>query len=414
MSGTPIAPERKRFRKSSTPESMETHLSNNMANQELKSMLNEMFDSKLEPLYERFNSIEDCVKSYKVEIKLLQKKVLVSDEKIASLERELENLRKRQIGSESQSRRNNLKLYGIPESRGEIIEEKLDKFFYDSGLRVDSYILDRAHRLGPFRASQNQPRPIIMRFTRFRDRELVWQKANKRPSQNVYVQEDYPAEIENDQKRLIPVFHAIQSIRNQDGKPKYHTRISVDKLIVNNQVYTVANLEDLPHPIKPSKLFTPSNEEQVSFFSPNSPLSNMFPSPFTQDGDRFTCMEQFIVTKKAQLFGDQKVVVEVSKESNPFKQKQIGKKVENFDRAKWEADAPNLILPGLTAKFMQNEICKTTLLESADKRIVEANPYDNFFGAALSLRDKNIWIPDKVVGRNEMGKLLVRVRDLLK
>ena len=125
-------------------------------------------------------------------------------------------------------------------------------------------------------------------------------------------------------------------------------------------------------------------------------------------------MEQYIVTKKAELFTDQKVVVEVALENNPFRQKQIGKKVENFDRARWETDVPSLILPGLIAKFQQNELCKKVLMESHNKRIVEANPHDKFFGAGISLRDNNIWNPDKLVGRNEMGKLLVKVRDLIK
>ena len=45
-----------------------------------------------------------------------------------------------------------------------------------------------------------------------------------------------------------------------------------------------------------------------------------------QDGELFACMEQSVVSKKDQHFGDQKVVVEVSKVIEAFKQKQIGEK----------------------------------------------------------------------------------------
>ena len=402
-----LTPANKRPRTASTPDS-------SLNKQDMKDLLNEILDTKLEPIYERLDSIEGWVKSYKNEIQILQKQLDDRESKISMLESELNVVKKRQIALESHSRRSNLKIFGIPESKGEIIECKLDQFFFESGLEIDCHALDRAHRLGPFKSGQKQPRPVIIKFIRSVDREYIWRTANKRPGRGIYVQEDFPIEIENNRRRLLPVYHAIQAVRNTDGSPKYYAKLSADRLIVNKQVYSVDSLEDLPSPIKPSMLFTPSNDVQVSFFSPNSPLSNMHPSPFTQDGEVFTCMEQYMVTKKAQLFDDQRVVVEVAKERDPFKQKQIGKQVENFDQSKWEGDALNLILPGVIAKFEQNELCKKALLATGNKSIVEANPYDNFWGAALSLRDTNLWNPEKMVGRNEMGKLLMKVRELLK
>ena len=210
---TPIAPERKRFRKSSTPDSELSQQSTKMSNTELKDMLNDMFDNKLEPLYERFNSIDETVKSYRSEISALKKSLAERDGKITRLERDFDELKRRQISMESQSRRNNLKVYGIPESRGEVIEAKLDRFFLESGININCYALERAHRLGPYKPGQPQPRPIIMKFSRFADREMVWHKANRRSSQGMYMQEDFPVEIDNDRRRLLPVYHAIQKYR---------------------------------------------------------------------------------------------------------------------------------------------------------------------------------------------------------
>jgi ribA/ribD-fused uncharacterized protein len=69
------------------------------------------------------------------------------------------------------------------------------------------------------------------------------------------------------------------------------------------------------------------------------------------------------------------------KENDPKKQKSMGNKVKNYNQNEWKEKAKELLLPGLTAKFLQCEQSKRMLLKTGERKIVEGNPHDLFLGA---------------------------------
>ena len=131
-------------------------------------------------------------------------------------------------------------------------------------------------------------------------------------------------------------------------------------------------------------------------------------------GEQFNSLEQYIMVEKARNFGDQQVVVRITKESNPVKQKQMGKTIKGFHKQDWEDVAKEKILPGMLAKFTQNETCRNVLLNTGDNLHIEGNPHDLFFGAGVPLHSPDIWQPSKYKGENVMGKMLQRVREQVK
>ena len=209
---------------------------------------------------------------------------------------------------------------------------------------------------------------------------------------NIDKTEDFAPEREEVRAKLLPIARAAMNHKDPQTKKAPLVKLVVDKLYINNQRYTVDDLEQLPEHLKPARVYTPMNENRAVFFTKNSPLSNHYPSTFKHNSESFNCAEQFIMISKARLFGDQESVTQIMREKDPVKQKQLGKSIKNYDQSHWRARAPELITPGLVSKFEQNPVCKKVLLATQHRLIIEANKHDMYFGAGMSLRDPLILV----------------------
>lgn len=96
----------------------------------------------------------------------------------------------------------------------------------------------------------------------------------------------------------------------------------------------------------------------------------------------------------------------VRKADTPVKAKRLGRQLplrSNFDNVKIQ-----LMHTVLKAKFTQNSHMKQALLDTKDSQLIEGNYWhDNFWGNCTCQRCENI------KGRNELGKLLMKVRETL-
>ena len=280
--------------------------------------------------------------------------------------------------------------------------------FFEAGCHFDERTIERAHRLGPYNPKQKFPRPIIMKFNHYMDREEAWRAMSKDPRSMLFVRDDLPAEIDEARRKLLPIFHEARK------NPANKARLKLDKLYIRGKDFTVKTLNTLPQPLQPKRVFTPSIDNEVAFYSSESPLSYFHPSPFIIGSQTYTCVEQYIQQQKSLMFGDHSTASEIMKAATPLKQKQLSYKIEKFNRQVWEERACEATKPGLKAKYEQNEACRTFLLQTADKEIIEASPNDKFWGIGRGLRDPHVWDKSKRQGSNNMGKLLMEVRDLLK
>jgi ribA/ribD-fused uncharacterized protein len=272
------------------------------------------------------------------------------------------------------------------------------------------------HRLGPY--APGKVRPIIVRFLHFKDREHIWQNLGHGLIPPKYskphIREDFPQEVEEARNILLPIAKAATKIKDPSTRKTVGVKLVTDKLYINNQKYDVHTLHTLPEKLQPQMIFTPTVDNMTAFFTRNSPLSNHYTSPFTLSGEKFNCMEQYMVVQKARVFEDQETVNKVMKETNPVKQKQLGKSIKGLNEDHWQSQAEDMMLPGLLAKFHQNNACKDLLLKTGNNIIIEANPQDKFLGAGVSLFSPDLWSVDKHPGKNIMGKLLQRVRESIR
>lgn len=128
----------------------------------------------------------------------------------------------------------------------------------------------------------------------------------------------------------------------------------------------------------------------------------------------FDNSEQAFMWEKAKFFGDHEIAKKILMFSNPSKAKKLGRQVKNFDAEKWRDPGYRFMVDINFAKFNQNEFLKRHLLETGDKTIVEASPYDKIWGIGLREDDDRVLDEDNWDGLNLLGKALMEVREILK
>ncbi len=314
------------------------------------------------------------------------------------------------LKNECYERRSNLKFVGIPELDGEkdgdcerlVLETINSKMLMNS----DNISVERCHRLGP-KSRGSRPRPIIIRFTLYKDRQRVWGSRRLLAGTNIFVREDFAPEIEKRRASLIPIYR--EALKDKSlGK----VALVNDTLYINTEKYTVDTLHRVPTHLKPEHTATRSNEAAVWFWRKESPFSNHHACKFQEGDTVYNCTEQYLMVHKAQLFGDTDAAERIMKMKNPIDQKRA--QVKHFNSDHWRQHAPDIMKRALTLKFEQNEDLKKVLIETGTKVIGEAAPHDDFWGCGFSMNDPDIANPDKWNGQNTLGQCLMNVRMKMK
>ncbi|KWU19203.1 NADAR family protein [Burkholderia cenocepacia] len=154
--------------------------------------------------------------------------------------------------------------------------------------------------------------------------------------------------------------------------------------------------------------------EIVTFWGSSSPFSNWNLSSFIWNDIEFNCGEQYMMWRKAMLFGDTATAALILDEPVPSEQKKLGRKVAGFVKEVWDAWNIPFMVEGLLAKFSQNQRHGDTLVATDDKFLIEASPVDTVWGAGLAASDTRILDERTWRGENRLGVVLMCVRTLLR
>ena len=131
-----------------------------------------------------------------------------------------------------------------------------------------------------------------------------------------------------------------------------------------------------------------------------------------EDITYYSC-EQYMMAKKAKLFNDEKVYDMIMSEEYPSVQKELGRMVSNYNQDVWDKHKFDIVVNANYLKFTQDETLKELLLDTGDKTIVEASPYDTIWGIGLSCDDDKILDESNWQGENLLGKAIMKVRTIL-
>ena len=155
-------------------------------------------DAVYNAVYEKLaNDLHD---SFQLEMKK-------SDDKINDLSSESENLKKKvkslEMALEKQeqySRRQCLRVYGIPESPNENTDKVILDLATKMGVTLADHDIDRSHRITPRRPSnrstnqQQHPKAIIVKFSRYNARSLMFGAKSRLKNTGIVIREDLTPE----------------------------------------------------------------------------------------------------------------------------------------------------------------------------------------------------------------------------
>ena len=151
------------------------------------------------------------------------------------------------------------------------------------------------------------------------------------------------------------------------------------------------------------------------FFWKESPFCNFTRCVINYDGNRFSTSEQLFMWMKAKHFNDDKTAGDILRSGSPDAAKRLGRMVRNYDDAEWDKVRVGSMFEAVLEKFRQNENLRKQLCDHKydDKQFVEAAYYDRIWGIGYNENDA-LNTPESKWGRNELGKILNKVRDFLK
>ena len=244
---------------------------------------------------------------------------------------------------ELQSRRNNLIVDGLPEKQdGEeswdqwesLLIGKLNEKMEDI---LNATHIERAHRIGQFRPGNARPRSVIVKFTNFKIKSKVWEKRFSLKRTNIFLEEDFPTKTRDNRRKLIPYWRAA---RNNHAVKS--CKLSLDKLILNGKAYTVETLKNIPSSFQLEVQSIKTSDNAFAFSSKDAIFSNLYPCKINYEGKMYKSAEEAIQISKSLLFDDQDTASKIARETDPYKQMQMGRQVQNFQKDIWQKKSREL------------------------------------------------------------------------
>ena len=318
---------------------------------------------------------------------------------------------------ENYSRRDNLTIGGIPETKDEICEAVVKRFCKEK-LKLDTAFVDsirivRCHRLGERpQGNAKWTRPIIVRFYNFGDRQQVWSARSKLAGTSFGVAENFTGETEYNRKKLYPIFKAAKKMQKYENKVYMYE----DTLVINNIRYTVNDLDNLPDDVHPKKFCTKSNDTTEVFggiLSEYSVLSNWSPSKIEYNNHVYVNLEQAYMHVKAMENGDFVAARKIRYAKDPREIKRIGSNLTMNNKEKWETIRHGVMHDLVKAKFMQNNEMAQELIQTKNRKLGETGKGSDYaIGIPFThprVLDSTVW-----TAASELGKTLEAVRDELR
>lgn len=314
---------------------------------------------------------------------------------------------------EADARKPNLIIEGISEPEDELhsveATEKQTKQFFTDILHLPKFEVASAFRLGKPRQGPHRPRPIKVKFLRPIEREWVWRAKSvlaKDNDRTFSIKEDLPPKLRANMSALI----RVSQIARIYPEEFHNVMIQDFQIFINGSNYTADQLESLPSRLRPLVTSTPGNINLVVFYGRDSKFSNHYQCRFNWDNKEFASVEQYLAFRRAGLAGRKDLANQAMRSQDEADAKRLMHilKLSNTE-PKWVEQRRDILLPGLIAKFSQNDYLLRYLLESEQRKLGEAST-DTTWGIGLSLMDSYVLDSSKWVGENMLGTTLMDVR----
>lgn len=172
------------------------------------------------------NAMNDKVAKVNESVNILRKEQTTLTEQQIHIKMELDSL-------EQYSRRNNIRIFGIPEVEKENTYDVVVKLFGEKlGINMGEEAIDRTHRAG---LTRNGKRPVIVKFISYQFKTLALQKRPLLKGTGIYIAEDLT-------QHRLQLFKAAQ---NLCGKRNVWTMDGAVWVNRNKERMVIRSLEQL-------------------------------------------------------------------------------------------------------------------------------------------------------------------------
>ena len=131
---------------------------------------------------------------------------------------------------------------------------------------------------------------------------------------------------------------------------------------------------------------------------------------FTADGEDFGSAEQYMMWRKARLFGDLDAAGAVLAARSAAHAKALGREVRGFDEDTWVRHRWDVVVAASLAKFRADARLADFLRSTRGRVLVEASPLDRIWGVGLAADDPGVCDPHAWPGLNLLGFALLEAR----
>lgn len=155
-------------------------------------------------------------------------------------------------------------------------------------------------------------------------------------------------------------------------------------------------------------------ETQSHLYFLRGVFSNFQTCSIVYKGLTFPTTEHAFMWEKARHFGDTQSCMEILNAASPADAKGIGRKVKGFVPDVWDKVSEGYMYSVNFAKYNQNPVLAKHLLSTGNKTLTETNGKDQIWGIGLYASDDRVLNEAKWQGQNRLGKVLMRVRQVLR
>lgn len=349
------------------------------------------------------DEVNQEVTDLKIKLREAESQTYESKHKLEDVMQELTKQKKKTDYFENYLKRDNLLFINIKHSQNENCETRIRDVIKQMGVPEHENIkLVRCHRVTWGKA----PHPILCRFQFHSDRQTVFEKRFALKGKNIFIEEHFTDEVYQKRKSLLPVHLAARRL-----KMKSHMKF--DKVVIEGTTYDCESIDKVPDSLQTAVTCSKRDSNTVVFFGEKCPLSNFFKTSFFVDQVEYHSSEQYLQHQKALLFKDDAVASKIMSSKTASQCKTLSKKIKGVNETIWQSAAPAIMKKGLEAKFQNDELCKSTLLQTGSLSIGESASNDVFWGTGVALTDSLALNTGAWRGENHMGKILEDIRESL-
>ena len=177
-----------------------------------------------------YDSIQTQLRRQHDEIKTLQRAVHAKDATIAEVTERI-------VSQEERSMRDNLLSMGIAETKNEDTEAVLQGFMSANMPSLVGHPLisfERVHRIGTPSNDKTRHRPIVAKFSRYKDRDYVRRNARDLRNTNFSIREQFPKEVYDRRQKLQKKLSEAKKLNSN-----IYWKLTRDTLILGNKEYKV-------------------------------------------------------------------------------------------------------------------------------------------------------------------------------